>query len=104
MALLLSMALTTVFISDASRRIGAHWPQHPITRIASWRPIAFLGTFSYSLYLVHSPLQQLLWTWVLAPIKLGEFWTFSLGATVGTVLILVLSYWFYVVAERPFCG
>jgi peptidoglycan/LPS O-acetylase OafA/YrhL len=83
--------------------IGAHWPRNPVIKIASWGPIAFLGTFSYSLYLVHSPLQQLLWTRLIVPMKLSESWTFGLGATAGTALILFLSYWFYVVAERPFC-
>jgi len=83
--------------------VGAHWPNSIVTRVASWRPLAFMGTFSYSLYLIHSPLQQLSWKWIFVPLKLDELWTFGLGATIGTALILFVSYWFYVLAERPFC-
>jgi peptidoglycan/LPS O-acetylase OafA/YrhL len=34
----------------------------------SWRPLAFVGGFSYSLYLIHAPLLQVAWQYGVAPL------------------------------------
>src|SRR5262249_21231752 len=41
------LALIPVFVC------GIAWPRMPIFRFLNWRPIAFMGVLSYSLYLVH---------------------------------------------------
>jgi peptidoglycan/LPS O-acetylase OafA/YrhL len=41
------IALIPVFVC------GIEWPRMPIFRVLNWRPIAFMGVLSYSLYLVH---------------------------------------------------
>ncbi len=84
--------------------VCAHWPRNAIARVVCWQPIASLGLFSYSLYLIHFPLQQVLWQHVVLPMKLGPVKTFYFMATAGTALIVILSYLFYLVFERPFCG
>jgi len=70
--------------------------------IASSKPIVRVGKFSYSLYLVHFPVQQVLWQHVVLPMKLGQTMTFGIMATAGTGVILVFAYGFYVLFERPF--
>ena len=69
-------------------------------RILAWRPIVTLGTFSYSLYLIHGPL-VLLAAAALARAGAGP----ALGAIVWAALVPVVilaAYAFYRIAERPF--
>ncbi len=83
--------------------ICAQWPHNLATRIACWRPIASMGAFSYSLYLIHFPIQQVLWQHAVVPLRLDRTVNFCIVATTGTVFIVACSYAFYRVFERPFC-
>jgi peptidoglycan/LPS O-acetylase OafA/YrhL len=73
----------------------------PLTaRLLSLRPIVTLGTFSYSLYLIHGPLIMVAAA-ALARVHAGT----ALSALVYSALIplvVALAYAFYRVAERPF--
>ena len=96
--------------------------------LLSWRPLVFLGTFAYSLYLLHFPLLAL-GTSVFSPpflhALLGHAWVahtpmlarplaalaaltlslrfrFLLTTVAGLPLTLALSYLFFVAFERPF--
>jgi peptidoglycan/LPS O-acetylase OafA/YrhL len=82
--------------------ICAHRPRNPLARIAGSRPLARIGLFSYSLYLIHFPLLYLLWQHVALPLHLGRTATYLLMATAGVALILAASFVFYLVFERPF--
>jgi peptidoglycan/LPS O-acetylase OafA/YrhL len=113
-ALLLGMFLFPQirFIADINVVVGlwsfsmlvicAQWPRLWVSRAAGWPPIATIGTFSYSLYLLHGPLQQFLWLDILLPMKLGNMLTFVIGLTVGTGLIVAFAFVFYLFFERPF--
>ena len=79
-----------------------HWPDNPIGWLASSKPIVRIGKFSYSLYLVHFPVQQVLWQHVVLPMRLGATMTFAVMATAGTGVTLVFAYGFYLLFERPF--
>jgi peptidoglycan/LPS O-acetylase OafA/YrhL len=79
-----------------------HWPRNPLSRIASSKPIVRIGKFSYSLYLVHFPVQQVLWKYIVLPMNLGKVMTFGVMATAGTAVILAFAYGFYLLFERPF--
>jgi peptidoglycan/LPS O-acetylase OafA/YrhL len=67
-----------------------------------WRPLVLLGLFSYSVYLIHAPLLQVLWQYVLYPLHLGDTVTFFLLELGGVPLILAAAYGFFLVFERPF--
>lgn len=82
--------------------VCAHWPANLIAKFCSWRPVVGLGTFSYSLYLVHFPIQQLVWQYLVKPSGLGPVVTFSIMATIGTGMIVFVAYLFYLAFERPF--
>ena len=82
--------------------VCAQWPGNPLARLCAWRPIAWVGSFSYSLYRIHFPVQQLIWQDLVRPRGLSQAGTFAVMVTVGTALIVIFSYGFYLVFERPF--
>jgi peptidoglycan/LPS O-acetylase OafA/YrhL len=42
-----------------------------VSQIFSWRPLAFLGTMGFSLYLFHPPIIQLVWIGLIRPLNLS---------------------------------
>jgi peptidoglycan/LPS O-acetylase OafA/YrhL len=60
-----------------------------------------LGIFSYSIYLVHAPLVHLAWLG-LQPLGLSQDAVFALLTLVALPLIVVVSYGFHRLFERPF--
>ena len=75
---------------------------HPILRALSLRPLVWIGTFAYSLYLIHAPLVQVVWQYLFNPLHLSDTATFFLLTTAGSLLILGAAYGFHLVFERPF--
>ena len=73
-----------------------------LRQMLSWKPLVFVGGFSYSLYLVHAPLIQLVWQYIVNPLHLSSTNTFVLTAALSVAVSLVVAYMFYRVAERPF--
>ncbi len=67
-----------------------------------WSPLVALGGFSYSLYLVHAPLQHLLVEYGFGRAGLPRPWEFPALVVVGTPLILAASFGFARAFERPF--
>ncbi len=75
-------------------------PRGPVYGILKWKPVAVLGAFSYSLYLMHHPIAQVLYAnrppWAKDEVSL--FWYFM-----ACLPVILLSCWlFYLVFERPF--
>ena len=68
----------------------------------SWKPIVFLGTFAYSIYLIHFPLLRLFWQYLLLPFNLSAQVTFAWLVVLAVPLTIGLSYLFFLGAERPF--
>jgi peptidoglycan/LPS O-acetylase OafA/YrhL len=70
-------------------------PDSRLSRVLGFRPLAFIGAFSYSVYLIHVPLLALLWQHIFHPLgleggragqclslcSLSAFRSFSPGAT-----------------------
>jgi len=67
-----------------------------------WWPVAAIGTFSYSLYLIHAPLFQLVWQYGLRPLRLGFDGEFVLIVLLGMPAIVGASWLFHRAFERPF--
>lgn len=65
------------------------WP--PLRTMLSWRPFVYLGTISFSLYLVHLPL-LVLWLYVVGPGKVAT--------VVGVATALMAAVVFYHLVER----
>jgi peptidoglycan/LPS O-acetylase OafA/YrhL len=82
--------------------LSSRAPHNPAQRLFSWRPLAALGTFSYSFYLIHAPLLQVLWQYLLHPTRLGHPAVFGVLVTAGLVVTIAASYVFFRVLEAPF--
>lgn len=73
-----------------------------LNRVLSFKPLTWIGTFAYSLYLIHAPLLQLLWQYVFVPYQNQSLRMFGMLFWVGTPLIIAGSYGFFLLCERPF--
>jgi len=71
-------------------------------RTLSWKPLAFLGIFSYSLYLVHAPVLQVVWLLLVEPFALPQTASLAVMWFVAVPVSVGLAYAFHLVAERPF--
>jgi peptidoglycan/LPS O-acetylase OafA/YrhL len=71
-------------------------------RLLSFPPLVFVGTFAYSIYLVHAPFLQLLWQYPYAPMQSQPLLMFGLLIFPGMPLIVSVSYLFFIFCERPF--
>jgi peptidoglycan/LPS O-acetylase OafA/YrhL len=92
--LIVGTAIALMFVTSDGEKLT--WT----ARFLSLRPIVILGTFSYSLYLVHGPLVALVGA-ALQRVNAGvTLSAIAWGATV--VIVPALAYCFYLVAERPF--
>jgi len=73
-----------------------------IFKMLNWRPLVFVGMFSYSLYLIHPPLLKLLSKFVLSAVDVSNFTKACLLVVGGIPVILLVSYLFFFLFERPF--
>jgi peptidoglycan/LPS O-acetylase OafA/YrhL len=73
-----------------------------IRKIFSWKPLVFIGTFAYSIYLIHAPLLQLVSQYFVDPLGLSTSGSLLLFFTLGIPAIIGCAYLFYLLAERPF--
>ncbi|MGZ3676662.1 MAG: acyltransferase family protein, partial [Ktedonobacterales bacterium] len=74
----------------------------PLRAILSFNPLCKIGAFSYSLYLIHAPLLQLIWQYVLHPLHTQDVTRYALLLVAGTPLIVGAAYVFHLLFERPF--
>ncbi len=76
----------------------------PSRRLLEWRPLVVLGTFSYSFYLVHAPLLQIIWQYMLQPLGVGYEYTFLFLMSGGLGLVIAGAFGFFLLFEKPFLG
>jgi peptidoglycan/LPS O-acetylase OafA/YrhL len=73
-----------------------------LKKALEWKPLAFVGSFAYSLYLVHAPLIQCVWQYVVHPLGMSKNIEFFLLILIGLPLIVLCAFLFYLACERPF--
>ena len=74
-------------------------------RLGGWlgaRPLTGLGAFAYSLYLVHAPVLQVVWQYLIRPWEPGPTATLAAMVLGALPLAVGLAYLFYLACERPF--
>ena len=89
------LAMSLLIVSGPG---GIPW----LHRALSWRPLAFVGTFAYSIYLFHAPLLPLLWQHCVYPLHLGTLGGLLVEAFVITPIVVAITYVLYLCFERPF--
>lgn len=93
---------------NASQECDKEAAQRPLSSGArlrlslSTRPLVWLGTFSYSFYLVHAPILQIVWLFLARPLGLGLGQTFAFLMSVGLLATVMVAYGFFYCFERPF--
>ena len=95
--LIVGLATTCLLIHGAQR--GGH-ASAPV-RLLSARRLVALGTFSYSLYLVHHPVLRIVLDALLL-LRLGTVTTFLLFVVFGVGVAIAAAYGFFLAFERPF--
>ena len=68
----------------------------------SWRPLVFVGTFAYSIYLIHLLVIQLIWQNGRYPLHTNSLASYLQLVVVGVPMILGAAYLFFLAFERPF--
>jgi peptidoglycan/LPS O-acetylase OafA/YrhL len=77
-------------------------PEDVLNRLLAWPPLAQVGLFSYSLYLIHAPLLQVAWQYMVAPFRLGPLGSFLMLVGIGGPAIVGLSRGVFLLLEQPF--
>jgi peptidoglycan/LPS O-acetylase OafA/YrhL len=73
-----------------------------LRRLLATPRLALLGTFAYSLYLIHAPVLQLVWQALIGPVAVPAWAAFSALLVVGVPSAIAAAYGFFFVCERPF--
>jgi peptidoglycan/LPS O-acetylase OafA/YrhL len=73
--------------------LAVRWPRWLVFRPLNWRPLRFIGTLSYSLYLVHQV--------VLAAFEQHTTWPGALRAAAAVVVSMGLAWGMYELVEKP---
>lgn len=94
--LLVGIATASLFVAFAQGRF--RW----LTSLLAVRPLAFLGSFAFSLYLIHAPVLAMLTDWVVRPQGLGMTESLGLLLLIGSPCSVAAAYAFFLVFERPF--
>jgi len=89
------LAMSILVLSSRSEQALIH-------RALSFKPLATIGVFSYSVYLVHAPLLQIMWQYVLHPLGATANQMFAFLMTAGFAIVIGASYLFFRVFEQPF--
>lgn len=89
-----------VAVTPGERSDSWHWVRDAL----GCAPLAFVGTFSYSLYLIHAPLLEVIWVYFVNPLHMTPLNSLMLLSSAGLVVVIGLAYLFFLVCERPFMG
>ncbi len=82
--------------------IAAFNPKGWIHALLNFKPLVFVGSFSYSLYLIHAPLIQILWEYPFSSLQSQPTILCLAMLLIGVPLITLVSYLFFLCFEQPF--
>ena len=70
-------------------------------RLLSVGGLKWLGKISFSLYLMHFPLQAVFWKYFIQPFSFGRDESLYMMLSLGTIWCIIVSYLFYLMFEKP---
>lgn len=91
----ITLLFTTGILSMSQSR------QNILRQIFEMKPLVYLGTISYSIYLVHAPLLQAIHQYFILPFGWDPKITFFVFAFLGMPMIVLVADIFYKFFERP---
>jgi peptidoglycan/LPS O-acetylase OafA/YrhL len=91
----------SLFLFAVSLLANEKNPESLTLVILNWKPLAFIGTFSYSLYLIHPVVLQLVSKFIIIPLHTDRFTGALMLAFIGTGASLIFSYVFFLGFELP---
>jgi len=94
--LVAGISIFSLLISLASNK--KNW----LHGILAWKPLIFLGTFAYSIYLIHAPLLQLIYQSFIKPLSLTSIVSIPIILCLILGIIISMAYLFFLACERPF--
>ncbi|SOD80617.1 acyltransferase family protein [Spirosoma fluviale] len=94
--ILIGCSASTLLIGLSTNKLNK------VKRLLSWNPLVFIGTFAYSIYLVHPPLLQVIHQYFLNPLNLSTDALLIVFLFVSPIFVVFLAYIFFLVAEKPF--
>ncbi len=119
----LSLAFVGVLAFESGTKVNGIWIVHDVLgacvwcfmlaalarpgaavfrRMLEWKPLVSIGQFSYSLYLIHVPILQIVWQHLIAPRHFSQGAQFVSLTAVTLPLCLAAAYGFYRLVELPF--
>jgi peptidoglycan/LPS O-acetylase OafA/YrhL len=96
-AIIVGIGITLLIIA-----LSGSSPSHLAFRMLEWRPLIWIGLFSYSLYLIHGPIIQMIWQYVVHPMGLSQNAAFIVEMVIGIVASIAAAFIFHLLFERPF--
>lgn len=73
-----------------------------LKRALSFKPLVFIGTFAFSIYLLHYPILQLIWRYIINHLQINTLNKYYMMIVIGIPIVLGLAYLFYLLFERPY--
>ncbi|MDP9172446.1 MAG: acyltransferase [Planctomycetota bacterium] len=89
-------AAAALIISLATRNTSR------VCRFLELGPFVWVGTFSYSLYLIHAPLEAVAFRYLIRPMGISPTQQYLIIQFVAEPIIVGLSFLFFLACERPF--
>lgn len=97
--MLFGVPVFALLVAASKQRLGQ--PNY-LQKMLSVKPLVFLGTFSYSLYLIHAPLLQVFTQYLIDPLSLTKPNSLWLLFLLCLTIIPVIAYGFFFLCEKPF--
>lgn len=73
-----------------------------LKKALSWKPLVAIGSFAYSLYLIHSAVIEMVWKYLVQPLHLGGSTGLLVNWLIGIPVAVGAAYGFHLAFERPF--
>lgn len=95
-SLFIGIATSLIFFLKSKEKIKFFENKY-ILNALNW-----LGKIGFSLYLIHAPMLELVWLYIVNPLKLSTLGYQSIGMVIfGTVISIAVAWIFYILIEQP---
>jgi peptidoglycan/LPS O-acetylase OafA/YrhL len=94
--LTIGCATAALFVALDQGRL--HWAAWAL----SWRPFVTIGSFAFSLYLIHAPVLAMITTYVVKPLHADDMLSLAILLVLGLPASIGAAYIFFIIFERPF--